>query len=251
MRRRGHSMLEILVATVIGAIVIVGAVLIFTGGIRLSLGLQASSHALQNGSSSIDRMRQGLEEATAVQLPDDAAPQTPWPSALLGAQSHYQVQQGSTTLNTGLYISLTSPQSLAFRTSATQLSTVAIANRRTVTRGALLYRGDSQGNPAPSNGTFLWQWAYENGAVTAKTVLYRKLASTWDAVAFRRGSQSGQVLRYRLLLIDKDSYQQDRSAVGANHESALETSDYAISLLNYAGESVPVAALPTAAGGHP
>lgn len=244
-------MLEVLVAAVLGAIVIVGALLIFTGGIRLSLGLQAGSHALQNGSSSIDRMRQGLEEATAVQLPDDDAPLTPWSSALLGSQSHYQVQQGNTTLNTGLYVSLTTPQSLSFRTSATQLSTADIANRRSVTRGALLYRGDSQGTPAPSNGTFLWQWGYENGVVTSKTVLYRKLASTWDAVAFRRGSQSGQVLRYRLLLVDKDSYQQDRSALGANHESALETSDYAISLLNYAGEGVPSAALPTATGGHP
>ena len=244
-------MLEVLVAAVIGAIVVVGAVLIFTGGLRLSLGLQASSHAMKNGSSSIDRMRQGLEEATAVLLPDDSAPRTPWPSTLLGAQSHYQVQQGSTTLNTGLYISLTTPQSLSFRTSATQLTTADIANRRSITRGALLYRGDSQGTPAPSNGTFLWQWSYENGVVTAKTVLYRKLAANGDAVAFRRGSQSGQVLRYRLLLVEKDSYQQDRSAVGTNHESALETSDYAISLLNYAGESVPGAALPTATGGHP
>lgn len=244
-------MLEVLVATVLSALVVVGAVLIFIGGVRLSLGMQASSHALRTGSTSIDRMRQGLEEATAVLLPDDAPPLLQWPIALLGNQSQYQTTHDSVTLNTGLYISLTGTKSLPFRTSASQVTSLTTADRKVATRGALLYRGDALGNPAPSQGTFLWQWSYENGVVVSKTVLYRKLSTQWDAVAFRRGSQSGQVLRYRLILTEKDSYQQERSSLGSGHGSDLDTSDYAITLLNHAGEGVPTTALPIAGGGHP
>jgi type II secretory pathway pseudopilin PulG len=244
-------MLEILVATVLASLVIVGAVVIFIGGVRLSLGMQARSHALRKGSTSIDRMRQGLEEATAILLPEDAAPLLQWPSALLGNRNQYQVTQNGVTLNTGLYISETGTKSLPFRTSATQVSSLTTVDRKKATRGALLYRGDALGTPNPSQGTFLWQWSYENGVVVSKTLLYRKLSTQWDAVAFRRGSQSGQVLRYRLVLTEKDSYQQESSALGSGPESDLDASDYAITLLNHAGEGVPTTALPLATGGHP
>lgn len=246
-------MLELLVATVIGTLVIVGSVLLFLGGVRLSLGMQATSHALRTGSSGVDRLRLELEESTAMQLPDDTEPLAKWPAQNLGQVNQYLSEDPADkkhTLSTAVFVSQAGTRSLAFRTSVSQQQTLTIASRVSPTKGSLLYRGDSSGAPAPSNGRFLWQWSYSNGAVVSKTVLYRKLAPTWDAVTFRRGSTSGQVLRYRLLLVEKDSYNRERSAIGNAPDTALDASDYAINLLNYAGEAVPPTALP-AQGAHP
>ncbi len=247
---RAHSMLELLVATVIATLVVVGSILLFIGGVRLSLGMQATSHSLRTGSSSTDRMRQRLEEATAVQLPDDADPLTVWPEKSLGKSETYQSSQGKQTLNTAVFLSLPSTQNLIFRTSAKQTQTLAVTGRRIQTRGMLLYRGDISGTPAPSTGGYLWQWLYENGAVVSKTAIYRKLSPTWDAVTFRRGDQNGSVLRYRVLLVEKDSYNNERSALGAASGTTLETSDSTVALLNNDGTALPIWALPND-GVHP
>lgn len=247
---RAHSMLELLVATVIATLVIVGSLLLFLGGVRLSLGMQATSHSLRTGSSGTDRMRQRLEEATAVQLPDDADPLVVWPATRLGKPDKYQSSQGGQTLNTAVFISLTNTRNMIFQTSAKQTQSVAITSRRTQTRGMLLYRGDPGGIPAPSNGRFLWQWLYENGAVVSKIPLYRKLAPNGNAVSFRRGMQSGSMLLYRVLLVEKDSYNNERSALGAASGTTQETSDSAVTLLNNDGTALPDMALPSQ-GVHP
>ncbi|WP_395144183.1 hypothetical protein, partial [Armatimonas sp.] len=123
---RAHSMLELLVATAIATLVIVGSLLLFIGAVRLSLGMQATSHSLRSGSSSTDRMRQRLEEATAVQLPDDADPLTVWPDRRLGKPDKYQSSQGKQTLNTAVFVSLTNTQNMIFRTSAKQTQSLEI-----------------------------------------------------------------------------------------------------------------------------
>lgn len=250
-RRRAFTSLELLVATVLGTLVIVGAVLLFLSGVRLSMGMQASSHTLRNGSSSVERMRLSLEEATAVTLPDDSAPHALWPQTALGPTSNYLTAWGGRQVSTAVFASQLGTRTLRLRTDASTLQNLAIPLRSVVNRGVLIYRGNTDGTPNPSSGTFLWQWSYEDGVIVRKTVLYRKLSSRPEAVAFRRGSTSGQVMRYRLLLAEKDSYQRDMTVAGGGSHNDLEASDLAVSLLNHAGESVPATALPTGGGSHP
>jgi type II secretory pathway pseudopilin PulG len=250
-RRKGHSMLELLVAAVVGLLVVVGGLLLFLSGARLSVKLQAGSQALRAGSTGVERMRLVLSEATAALLPTDTAPLASWPAAALGDPDQYLSQDGETTYATAIYISLPATRTMTFRTGATQTQAVSLPSRSSVTRGALIYRGDSDGHPASTNGTFLWVWSFENQAITAKTVLYRKLAATPGAVAFRRGEGLSPLVRYRLVQAEKDSYGQASSSLGSAPAPSLDTSDYALALLNASGSTVPSSTLPIGAGSHP
>lgn len=249
-RRRkssGFTLLEMLVATVLGILVVTSAVILFIGGVRLALGMQSTSHALRAGSNGIDRLRVELSTATSFMLPSDSDPWVPWSDVWLGASNNFLNgrKQDSATLNTAIFLSFPSDRTVQLRTSATTVSNTSLSLRRTMDRGLLLYRGDANGSPNATSGTFLWMRRYTGGSLTSKTVLYRKLSSAVDAVSFRRGNDSGTLLRYRLLLAQKDSYAQERTALGQGSATMLEASDYSLSLLNSIGGSVPASALPT------
>lgn len=245
---QGFTLLEMLVATVIGIMVVAGSVILFIGGIRLSLGMQATSHALRSGANGIDRLRLELTEATAYQLPDDSEPFTPWNDSLLGSSKQYRTQS---QLNTAIYLSLPSPRAMQFRTASTKSLSTPVAVRQTVSRGILLYRGDINGKPNPESGVVLWMWIYVEGQPTSRAMLSKKLSTSSDAVSFRRGNSSGTSLRYRLVQVEKDSYNQARSGLGKDSANLLEASDFAITLLNNVGGSVPESALPAKGSTHP
>ena len=248
---RGFTLLEMLIATVIGVMVVTGSVILFIGGIRLSLGMQATSHALRSGANGIDRLRLEFTEATAYQLPDDSDPFASWDSSLLGSAKQYHTTTKNLEFNTALYLSLPNPRIMQFRTASTKVQSTSVTVRRTVNRGALLYRGDLEGKPNPENGTALWMWTYVEGKPVARVVLSRKLSTAPDAVSFRRGNASGTNLRYRLVQAEKDSYNQARSGLGNDSASLLEASEFAITLLNNTGGSVPESALPAKGSTHP
>jgi len=245
--RRGFTLLEMLVATVLGILVVTSAVILFIGGVRLALGMQSTSHALRAGSNGIDRLRVELATATSYLLPSDADPWVPWNDQGLGASKNYLTggKKEDAPLNTAIFLSFPSDRTVQLRTGATTVTNTSLSLRRTVDRGLLLYRGDADGTPNANSGTFLWMRRYTGGSLTSKTVLYRKLSSAVDAVSFRRGNDSGTLLRYRLILAQKDSYSQERTALGQGSATMLEASDYSLSLLNSIGGSVPASALPT------
>ena len=253
--RRGFTLIEMLVAAVIGVLVVTGAVLLFISSVRLSIGMQGTSFALRKGSVGIDQLRLPLREATALQLPDDTGAFLPWSASLLGSASQYQstgkLANQSQTLNTAIYLSRPSNRTMQLLIGTGKTQATSIAVRRIVTTGTLLYRADIDGKPNPSSGTYLWMWTYNNGALLSRSILCRKLASTWDAVAFRRGNASGSILRYRLVMAEQDSYNQARSQFGKETSNNLEASDYAISLLNFVGGSVPDITMPTQGNAHP
>lgn len=243
----GFTLLEMLVATVLGILVVASAVTLFIGGMRLAIGMQATSHALRAGSSGIDRLRLELMPATSYTLPDDDKPWDSWDNGPLGNAHQYLVTSNNQTLNTAIFLSLPSNHSVQIRTDATTTTSTSMGMRRTTERGILLYRGNNDGSVNANSGTFLWMRSYANGTLTAKSVLYRKLSSSADAVSFRRGNASGTLLRYRLVLAQKDAYNQERTVLGKNNSNLLETSDYSLTLLNSIGGNVPSSALPTTA----
>ncbi len=250
---RGHTILEMLLAMVSAVLVITGALLLFLGGIRVATQTQANSQALRLGSTSVDRMRFSLSEATAFILPDKTttnanATDSRWSEARLGNPSDYIVRNPSDTsqtLNTALFVTLPAPLNMIVRTTVNQNQIIPLPSRRRITSGLLLYRGDSSGKPAANNGTYLWAWRYEGGGNVSRTVIYRRLSSQWDAVAFRRDAEQTNVLRYRLVHAEKDSYNTERSQLGKSSSEMLESSDYTIALVNYAGGTAPLAALPS------
>jgi type II secretory pathway pseudopilin PulG len=258
LRQNGHTMLEMLVAMVSATLVLTSALLLFLGGIRVSTKTQASSHALRIGSSGVDRMRLDLSEAVVFILPDKQAENDDdddgdWSNGRLGSASHYTTQNPNDhrqSLNTAVFVALPTPQDVTLRTGASQTQTVALPSRRRVTRGLLIYRGDSSGKPAADDGTFLWAWRYENGTNVSRTVLYRRLSCQWDAVVFRRDVSQRNLLRYRLVQADKDTYNSERTQFGTSSVENLESSDFAIAMLNYAGGAAPLTALPTNGGNN-
>lgn len=247
-------MVELLLACISAVLVLTGGILLFLSGVRLTVKSQATSHAMRSGSSSIDRLRIQLSEATAFVLPEkeesvNSGSSKLW-SANLGSISQYRSQDPNSskdTLLTAVFLALPSPHNVTVQIGASKSQSLALPRRSRATQGVLIYRGTEYGKPAPSSGTSLWMWSYDNGKLVSKSALTNRLSESWDAVVFRRDTGgSSNLLYYRLVTAEKDTNSQENSLFGSKNtlSGSNSGSDYAITLLNYGDGAIPSAAFP-------
>ena len=261
--KRGSSIMELLIACISAVLVLTGGILLFLSGIRLTVKSQATSHAMRTSSSSVDRLRIQLSEATAFVLPEREelgnkgnGSSKLWSSSL-GKISQYQSRNPTTeseVLLTAVFLALPSPHNVTVQISASKSQSLALPTRSKATRAVLLYRGTEYGEPAPSSGTSLWMWSYDNGKLISKSALTNRLSESWDAVAFR-GDTGGisNLLRYRLITAEKDTTNQENSQFGSKNtlSGTNAGSDYAIMLLNYGEGTITSETYPASGESHP
>jgi hypothetical protein len=252
--KRGSSIMELLLACISAVLVLTGGILLFLSGVRLTVKSQATSHAMRSGSSSIDRLRIQLSEATAFVLPEkeesvNSGSSKLWSSSL-GSISQYQSKNPKSEqeiLLTAVYLALPSPHNVTVQLGASKSQTLALPTRSKATQGVLLYRGTEYGKPDSRSGTSLWMWRYDNGKLISKNSLTNRLSESWDAVAFRRDTGGiSNLLRYRLVTAEKDTSNQESSQFGSKNtlSGTNAGSDYAITLLNFGDGAIPSATFP-------
>lgn len=207
MTRRAFTMTEALVACFLLTVVVGGSLILFTATMRSAASQSAASVAVRDAATTTEKVSAALSGASGASLPNDDAPYPTWKSVFGDASLYRSANPSDNTqqINTGLYLAEAPRTDDTVRNadgSAVALNGILRPYNRWGTsasgKGVLLYRGASNGDPAPATGRCLWAASYDNGDVVRRR-LTANLSSAWNALSFQRIGSGGTAIRYTLV----------------------------------------------------
>jgi len=180
-RRRALSLPEVIFALVISTIVMIASMSLFI--MTLTAGKTATSigSTSQDAANAIQKITSTLRVAESFSILDNS--------------TYDAVVSGSTVAVTGLQITYPPNSGTISAVTSTGGATVALSgsnalydntayNSATNTGPTLtFYRSDINGNPAPTNGGYLWMSGTENGVAVSRALI-RTVAPEADAIQF-------------------------------------------------------------------
>lgn len=181
-QRRGFTMLEIMIASALMAIVFIGAVALFGTASVTAAKVSAAKYASVNSAQATQRICDEIKEAYVAVLPDGTKTTTSsGPTWEPGNASRFTSSSGK---ETGIY--LYAPPSANVSVGS---GTLAIMDRSALgVPMCLIYRGDAGGNAEPDSGTCLWR---QDAITNARVLLIDNIATHPDAVSFELRTATG------------------------------------------------------------
>ena len=168
-RRRGFTLVELLFALPLAALMLGGAMTLFIESQRLTQRATVQVQGSQDAATGLQYVLSNAREALMFALPPDTAGTNTNGLAFTpptGTAAGYESGSGASAYNTGVEFAMPATTNYSLLGSGgTQLNLSPGGYNRGTTGDLLwVYRSDAQGNPAPTNGQYLWSRRRPAGA---------------------------------------------------------------------------------------
>jgi prepilin-type N-terminal cleavage/methylation domain-containing protein len=211
---RGFTLVEMMVSLGIMTVLFIGVMDLIVTSLRLESRTTAETDSAQNSLIAIKHISNVSREALWLSLPAQTTPSLPdngqfdtglanvANSGIPNNPTRFNSYTDSTFISTdptdtytcisGMYIAFPASDTTdqVYNSSHTAIAAVPSGNLynrlNTSSTFLLIYRSDSAGIPAPSNGSYLWEVGTDNGVSVNRAIIRDIDTSSWNAVEFDR-----------------------------------------------------------------